>query len=337
MMKLISFIAFALLPAILLEGDPTPPHPMVPSAVTFLEAFSTMEQRSLLLPFDHSERTDWSYLPGRRAGLALGDMTELQREAGLALLRSALSDMGYRKTTGVIALEGILGEMERSRSRDPGRYWFTLFGRPSGSDPWGWRLEGHHLSINFSSISPGLIATTPVFLGAHPATVPFGEQKGLRVLGEEEDRARALINSMTADQKRKAIISTSAPRDIITGNDRRARMSRFEGIPYRDLTSDQQHMLRSLLGLYHGNMEESLADSAWERIQIAGLDGLYFAWAGAIAPGGPHYYRIHGPTFVVEFDNTQNNANHVHSVWRDFENDFGEDLLKKHYEQKTHD
>lgn len=337
MMKLNSLIAIALLPAILVEGDPPPPHPMIPSAVAFLESFNKTEQEALLLPFDHGERTDWSYLPGRRLGIPLGDMTEKQREAGLALLRSALSDMGYRKTTGVIELEGILGEMERSRSRDPGRYWFTLFGRPSGSTPWGWRLEGHHLSINFSSINPELIATTPAFLGAHPATVPFGKHKGLRILGEEEDRARALITSMTAHQKRKAIISTSAPRDIITGTDRRVRLSRFEGIPYRDLTSDQQELLRSLLGLYLDNMEQSLAGRSWERIQNAGLDGLHFAWAGTIAPGGPHYYRVHGPTFVVEYDNTQNNANHIHSVWRDFGNDFGEDLLKKHYERKPHD
>lgn len=336
-MKPAAFFVLGILPTIIMQGDQPPPHAMLPAAAAFLECFNKTEQKSLLFPFDHDERTDWSYLPGRRVGIALGDMTQEQREAGLALLRSALSDMGYGKTTGVIELEGILGEMERSRFRDPGRYWFTFFGAPTGSAPWGWRLEGHHLSINFSSLKPNLIATTPAFLGAHPARVPFGKHQGLRVLGEEEDRARALITSMTSDQKRKAIIATSAPRDIITGTDRKARMSRFEGIPVGDLHPDQQQMLLSLLELYLGNMEQSLADRSLERIQKTGLDRLYFAWAGTITPGGPHYYRIHGPTFVVEYDNTQNNANHVHSVWRDFENDFGRDLLRKHYESSHHE
>jgi hypothetical protein len=310
---------------------------MLPAATSFLESFSAKEQEELLLSFQDSERTDWSYLPGGRKGIAIGEMTERQRARAFDLIRSALSDAGYRKTADVIELEGVLREMERSDSRNPGRYWLTLFGRPSVSAPWGWRVEGHHLSLNFSSVTSELTATTPAFFGAHPALVPFGEHKGLRVLGAEEDLARELVSSLSTEQKRKAIISTSAPRDIITGWDRKARLSRFEGIPFGELTADQQKNLLGILDQYIGNMEKTLADRSWERIHNAGTKSLHFAWAGTITPGSPHYYRIHGPTFVMEYDNTQNNANHVHSVWRDFENDFGEDLLKKHYDQKNHD
>jgi hypothetical protein len=310
---------------------------MLPAAVALLETFNTKEQEDLLLPFEDSERTDWSYLPGGRKGIAIGEMTDRQRVKAFDLIRSTLSEAGYRKSAEVIELEDVLREMERSDSRDPGRYWVTLFGRPSVSAPWGWRFEGHHLSLNFSSVTSELIATTPAFFGAHPALVPFGKHKGLRALGAEEDLARGLVSSFSTEQKRKAIISTSAPRDIITGQDRTARLARFEGIPFRELTADQQTNLLGILDQYIGNMEKTLADRSWERIRNAGVESLYFAWAGTISPGGPHYYRIHGPTFVVEYDNTQNNANHVHSVWRDLENDFGEDLLKKHYDQKNHD
>ena len=319
-----------------LAGDTAFEHPMLPAAKRLVALFDETQRNQLILPFNSNERTDWSYLPGRRDGMALGEMTGDQRKAAFALIRSAFSDAGYRKATEVIELEGVLREMERNDSRDPGRYWFTLFGQPSKSSPWGWRLEGHHLSFNFSSITSELISPTPAFLGAHPATVPFGKHQGLRVLGAEEDLPRALIGSFSSEQKRMAIISTSAPRDIITGTDQTSRLSRFEGIPYIHLTPGQQKSLLAILELYIGNMEKTLADRAWERIRNAGLDALYFAWAGTITPGGAHYYRIHGPTFVVEYDNTQNNANHIHSVWRDFENDFGEDVLMRHYEQQKH-
>jgi len=320
-----------------LAGDTAFEHPMLPAAQRLVDLFEDSQRNQLILPFNSNERTNWSYLPGRRGGVALGEMTDHQRKSAFALIRTALSDAGYRKTTEVIELEGVLREMERNDSRDPDRYWFTLFGSPSKSSRWGWRVEGHHLSFNFASVTSELISATPAFLGAHPATVLFGERKGLRVLGAEEDLARGLIGSLSSEQKRIAIVSTSAPRDIITGTNRKARLSRFEGISYKSLTHGQQKDLLALLELYIGNMEKTIADRSWERIRNAGVDAIYFAWAGTITPGGAHYYRIHGPTFVVEYDNTQNNANHVHSVWRDFENDFGDDLLKKHYRQEQHE
>lgn len=319
-----------------LGGHIPPEHPMVPAARHFVRQFEAGQRSQLILPFDDSERTDWSYLPGNRPGIRIGDMTEAQRTSAFALLQTVLSQTGFEKTLGVIELEEVLKELEGSH-RDPGRYWFTLFGDPDRSAPWGWRLEGHHLSLNFSSVGNELTAATPAFFGAHPAFVPHGLHKGRRVLGAEEDTARALVALLNNAQKRRAIISTQAPRDIITGRDRKARLSRMEGIPFADLEPNQRNLLLSLLRIYLDNMEPETARRSWEKIEQAGLAAIHFAWAGTIVPGQPHYYRIHGPTFVVEYDNTQNKANHVHSVWRDFEGDFGEDALQQHYREHRHD
>ncbi len=309
---------------------------MIPAAQKLIDRLDQSQRGKLILPFSSDERTDWSYLPGRRPGIPLGEMNEEQRSAAFDLLRTVLSDQGYIKAVGVITLEAVLRELEGD-FRDPGRYWFTLFGSPGLSSPWGWRLEGHHLSLNFSSVTGELIATTPAFFGAHPANIPHGPNKGKRVLAMEEDSARALVASFDLEQKRKAIISAHAPRDIITGRDRKARLSRFEGISFKELDATQQDRLLALLRVYIGTMMQDVAEVQWSKIRQAGFEKIHFAWAGRIVPGQPHYYRIHGPTFVAEYDNTQNNANHVHSVWRDFENDFGDDLLRKHYEQKKHE
>ncbi|HEX9614273.1 MAG TPA: DUF3500 domain-containing protein [Bacteroidota bacterium] len=331
------FLGWAAAPFVLLffAADSPGSHPMLSTARMFIESLDQRQRGQALLPFDDSERTDWSYLPGRRKGLHFGEMNDKQKSAALSLLRSTLSEQGFLKTKGVMELEGVLRELE-GEHRNPGHYWLTIFGSPSESSPWGWRLEGHHLSLNFSSASSELIAATPAFFGANPATVPDGPLKGLRVLAAEEDEARGLVVSLDLNQKRKAFISTRAPRDIITGTDRKAGLSRFEGIPFSDLRKSQQDQLLALLRLYIDNMEPGIAEAQWRKIQAAGVETIHFAWAGTIVSGNPHYYRIHGPTFLVEFDNTQNNANHVHSVWRDFEGDFGEDLLRKHYEEKSH-
>ena len=318
-----------------IAGDLRDGYPMASAAQALIASLDEQQRKQIVLPFGDSERTDWSYLPGRREGLSLGEMNDTQRSAAFDLLHTALSQQGYEKTTGVIELEGVLRELEGDY-RNPDLYWFTMFGSPSDDSPWGWRLEGHHLSLNFSTVTSAIVATTPAFLGANPAIIPHGPKKGLRVLAAEEDEARKLVASLNVDQKRKAIISPHAPRDIITGTDRKARLSRFEGIRYADLDTPQQRQLLTLLQVYVDNMEHTTAGRQWERIRKAGLEEIHFAWAGTIVGGNPHYYRIHGPTFLVEYDNTQNNANHIHSVWRDFERDFGEDLLKMHYEKKEH-
>lgn len=309
---------------------------MADAATRFLNALSPTLRTKAVIPFEDDERFNWHYIPRSRKGVSFKEMTSEQRTAAHALLRSALSAKGYEKTTAIIALETILGEIERSRSRDPELYFFTIFGSPSMKQPWGWRLEGHHLSLNFSAITSELVATTPAFLGTNPATIPFGKDQGKRILAQEEDLAFKLLNSFSREQRTQAIIATTAPRDIITGNDRKARMERLEGLPYSAMNALQQGLLLQLIGEYINNMREDIAQKQLARINGAGFERIHFAWAGMTEPGLPHYYRIHGPTFLIELDNTQDRANHIHSVWRDFENDFGEDLLKRHYETSPH-
>lgn len=309
---------------------------MADAATRFLNTLSPSLRAKAMIPFEDSERFNWHYVPRSRKGVSFKEMSPEQRAAAHVLLRSALSDKGYEKTTAIIALEAILGEIEGSRSRDPELYFFTIFGSPSMNQPWGWRLEGHHLSLNFSAIASELIATTPAFLGTNPATIPSGPGRGKRILADEEDLAFKLLNSLSREQRSQAIIATTAPRDMITGNDRKARMERFEGIPYAALNAFQQGLLLRLIGEYINNTREDLARKQLERINAAGFERIHFAWAGMTEPGLAHYYRIHGPTFLIELDNTQDRANHIHSVWRDFENDFGEDFLKRHYETSPH-
>jgi len=284
---------------------------------------------------------EWSYLPGRRLGVRIKDLDQQQRDAAHALLHTVLSATGYVKTTEVMALEEILAELEHNRSRDPELYYVTIFGTPSLTQPWGWRIEGHHLSLNFTlggkvSTARLHISTTPAFMGSNPATIPSGSKKGHRILAEEEDLAFELLHSLNPQQRAQAIISTSAPRDIITGSERKARMETFEGIVYSSLNEQQQELLMRLVGEYVNNMRQDIAQVQMEKIERSGLERIHFAWAGYTQPGMQHYYRIHGPTFLIELDNTQNNADHIHSVWRDLEDDFGEDLLRKHYEQSPH-
>lgn len=309
---------------------------MADAATRFLNSLSSSLRAKAVLPFEDEERFNWHYIPRSRKGVSFQEMTSEQRTAAHTLLRSALSAKGYEKTTAIIALETILGEIERSRSRDPELYYFTIFGSPSMKQPWGWRLEGHHLSLNFSAITNASIATTPAFLGTNPATIPFGKDRGKRILAQEEDLAFKLLNSFSREQRARAIIATTAPRDIITGHDRRARLERFEGLPYSAMNALQQGLLLQLIGEYISNVREEVAQQHLARINGAGFERIHFAWAGMTEPGLPHYYRIHGPTFLIELDNTQDRANHIHSVFRDFENDFGEDLLKRHYETSPH-
>lgn len=283
--------------------------------------------------FEDPERFNWGFVPRERNGLPLGDMTRAQRDAATALLRVALSEDGFRKVEGVRTLEGVLRELEGSPRRDPEAYFVTIFGAPSADEPWGWRFEGHHLSVNYTSVTDELVATTPTFLGANPARVAEGPHAGLRLLGAEEDLARALLASLDEVQRARAIIAGTAPRDIITGDDRRVGLVEVEGLPAAEMTPAQKEALRRLMREYIGNMAPALAAAQVRKIEEADFERLHFAWAGSTEPGEGHYYRIHGPTVLIEYDNTQGGANHVHSVWRDLTDDFGEDVLRRHYDR----
>lgn len=316
---------------------PLPPaDPMREAVVRFLSTLDDAGRGRAMMAFESEERFNWHFVPRERLGLPLEEMTLAQRSAAHDLLRAALSDRGYLKATGVFFVESVLRALEDGNpGRNPERYYLTVFGDPAAEEPWGWRLEGHHLSLNYTSAGGGL-AVTPAFIGSNPARVPSGPYAGYRLLGEEEDLGRALLAALTPAQRTRAVLSAEAPEEIVTGASRRAELEQFEGIPVSEMTEAQRGLLLRLLESYTGNMSREVARAQMEQIEAAGVDRLYFAWAGSAEPGAAHYYRIHGPTLLIEYDNSQNDANHVHTVWRDLRNDFGEDLLRAHYERHQH-
>ena len=309
---------------------------MTAAARAFLAALRPDLRAQAVLPFDDPDRANWRYVPGRRRGVNLKEMNVSERAAAHALLKAGSSARGYEKAAGVIELEGILRELESfGWSRDPELYWFTIFGAPSDGGRWGWRFEGHHVSLNFTSTHGEIVVSTPAFLGANPARVPSGPRAGWRLLPAEEDLARRLLSSLTPGQRARAVLSESAPADIVMGPGRRMP-PQPAGLPASELNASQRGTLLSLVAEYLRNARAEIADARWKRIEAAGVEKVRFAWAGSAAVGSGHYYRVQGPTFVIEYDNTQDRANHVHSVWRDLPADSGADFLRRHYEQSPH-
>lgn len=309
---------------------------MIEAAGLFLDSLAPEQRAKALLRVDSGERMNWDYRPHERAGLSLKGMDSSQQKLAYALLASGLSYHGNIKALQIMSLEKTLRELEGPSSRfdrDPDLYYVTIFGTPSSALPWAWRIEGHHLSINFVIVDGKEIAVTPNFFGANPARVLQGPLLGLRILAAEEDLARHLLVSLDEVQGAQAIISTKAPADLITGNEIRVKMDGPVGLPTSGMREDQEKLLMKLVTEYILRMPEDVADERMNQIEKEGKKHIHFAWAGLKEPGKPHYYRLHGPSFFVEYDNTQNNANHIHTVWRDIQNDWGEDLLKQHYKR----
>jgi len=310
---------------------------MATAADVFIETLSADQRDQGTWEMDAEQRFDWHFIPRERYGVLLKDMTPEQRTAAHGLLQSVLSSQGYLKATGVMQLEGILGVIEgRPDRRDPEDYYFNIFGTPSEDGAWAWRFEGHHISMNFASAGGEVPSVTPTFMGSNPALVGEGPNAGRRLLGAEEDLARELLALLSAAQLRTVIIEAEAPRDIITGNARMVEFDIYEGLPASEMNATQSHALMLLIEEYLGNASAEVADAKMQQILDAGLERLHFAWAGSTERGEGHYYRIHGPTVLIEYDNTQGGANHVHSVLRDPRNDFGDDLLRRHYEAADH-
>ncbi len=305
---------------------------MSEAASSFLAGLTDAQRARGLFPLPDAERENWHFVPRSRKGIPLKEMSDPQRQRAHALLAAGLSQRGHVTASAIIELEKVLRVLEGDH-RDAGLYFFTIFGEPAPAGTWGWRVEGHHLSINFTIVEGRHVAATPSFFGANPAHVRSGERSGQRVLAEEEDLARQLVLSLDDAQRKLAVISERAPRDIVTGADRQAKLGKPEGLPVSQMNGTQKEALLELLKLYVYRHRELVAAKDMEKIVAAGLDRVHFAWAGGLAKGEGHYYRIHGPTFVVEYDNTQNRANHIHTVWRDFEGDFGRDVLREHYER----
>lgn len=298
----------------------------------FLSSLSPSVRKKALFRFSDEERFDWHYVPRFRRGIPLGDLNERQTPLLHALLRANLSPDGYRKAAGVIELEPILGRLEGSWLRSPKRYYFSLFGDPAVA-PWGWRFEGHHLSLNITHTPRGT-SYTPMFLGANPSRVPSGARAGWELLRDEEHRGRAFLQSLNAAQRARAIISARPPGDIVTGTKRSFRLQKFEGLAASAMTDRQRQALLDLVLVYVRNAPQPAADAELGKIRKAGIEKLHFAWAGGAQPQQPHYYRIHGPTLLIEYDNSY--GNHIHTVWRNPSGDFGDDLLARHYAEAPH-
>ena len=314
---------------------------MIFTARNFLASLTPEQRDQAVFAFADEERFFWHYIPsadipahyGRpRKGLTLKEMSPHQKALAAALLSAGLSQQGYIKATTIMSLEDILRLMENDTKgrRDPERYHFSIFGEPSEAGPWAYRIEGHHVSLHFTVVKEH-VTGNPTFFGSNPAEVREGPRKGLRILGAEEDKARALLDVLTPAQLKTCIVSATAYPDILTERTRKAALEgQPSGLPVTQMTPAQRKLLDILLDEYVDNLPGELAAQRRTRIRESG-DKIWFAWAGVVQRGGPHYYRIQSPTFLVEYDNTQNNANHIHTVWRDFEDDFGVDLLAEHY------
>jgi hypothetical protein len=309
---------------------------MIAPARAFLASLGPDERATAAMPFASEERLNWHYTAKLRNGLPLKRMGAAQRKAAMDLLRASLSQMGVEKAETIRTLEEVLRALEGNESRDPEMYYFSIFGEPAESGTWGWRYEGHHLSFNFVVVDGKVVSTTPQFFGANPADVKEGPKKGVRALAREEDLARSLARSLTAVQRALAIVSDTAPPEILTGASREAALQKDEGIGYPKLDRDQQALLVSLIDEYIAAQRAELARARRERVDAAGLEKLKFVWMGGLEKGQGHYYRIQGPNFLIEYDNTQNGANHVHAVWRDFKGDWGKDVLAEHYGTAPH-
>lgn len=312
---------------------------MASAAGKFLKSLDAGQKAKAMFEFKDDERLNWHFIPKERKGLTLKEMSAEQRQLALALLASGLSRQGYQKATNIMSLESILAEMEgpnRRFPRDPSLYHVFVFGQPDAKGTWGWRVEGHHFSSSFTIADGKLIATTPSFLGTNPAEVRQGPRKGVRVLAAEEDLARALLKSLSADQQKIAIFDTTAPKEVFTEAKRRVQALEARGITAGQLDKKQRAILMKLIEEYVNRVRPELAREDLKKIRKAGEDAIQFAWAGGIEKGEGHYYRVQGPTFLLEYDNTQNNNNHIHAVWRDFNGDFGADILGAHYQNEPH-
>ena len=315
---------------------------MAGAADKWLKSLSADQRQRATFPFDSEERMKWHFIPNEmfpRQGITIKEMSEPQRALARDLIKTGLSAHGYMTATSIMELENVLQVIEgpqRRFPRDHEAYHLTVFGTPGDKTAWGWRLEGHHISVRFDIVGGSATASTPAFFGSNPAEVRDGPQKGTRVLGPEEDAARALLDSLDEKQKAVAIVLPEAPGDIVTMIAPKVDPLSPIGIKAAALTKPQREKLMQLVDVYTSLMIADVATDRMEKLRKAGLDNIAFAWAGATEKGKKHYYRVQGPTFLVEYDNTQNDGNHIHSVWRDFNGDFGRDLLREHLKSMPH-
>ena len=301
------------------------------AAKAFIATLDEGQKSKAVLPFEGDEREHFLYTPKTRLGLPYKDMSELQKDSAKNLLATTLSEKGQLKAQQIMALEGLLAEIEKNPTyRDDAKYYLTIFGTPGNPKGWAWRFEGHHLSFNLTLVEGKPISGTPAFFGTNPGEVRDGRLKGLRVLAAEEDVARTLISSLVAEGKTAAIFAEKPISEIVSGENRTITAMETVGIAYSAMTKSQQQVLLELISHYTGRYRSEIATDDLKKMETAGLEKIHFGWAGSTKPGEAYYYRIQGPTFLMEACNVQNDANHMHATWRDFTGDFGRDLLKEH-------
>ncbi|MFT3703880.1 MAG: DUF3500 domain-containing protein [Agriterribacter sp.] len=314
-----------------------------PEAVALIKLLNNDQKGKLLLAFDTAERYNFQYVPREdRKGISMNELNETQHKAVMLLLRTSLTNATVKKMEDIMQLEHVLKALEKRSAddhyRDAGKYFLTIFGNPSDTAIWGWRFEGHHISFNFSADKNALVAGTPSFLGSNPAIVLDGPQKNKEVLKEETTEGFAMLHILSKTELKKAVIDSVAPGEIITGSNRKAMIEHPSGIKYTEMSNLAQQQLLHLLGVYLHRYKQPFADKMLKDVQDAGVDNLWFTWAGfqQRGVGKPCYYRIQGPSIIIEYDNTQNNGNHIHTVIRDLKNDFGGDELLEHYRSSHH-
>jgi hypothetical protein len=329
--KSLRFLAAAALCFRLAAADPA--VDMADAATRFVAALSDEQRAKATFVWSDDERLNWHFVPKERKGVQLRELGVAQQHLAQGLLGSALSQRGLLKATTIMSLEQVLQDIEgpkRTFPRDPGMYHVSIFGTPGPKGTWGWRFEGHHLSFNFTIVDGKVAAGTPAMMGTNPAEIRQGPRAGLRTLAAEEDLGRELITSLPEALRTKALYDQKAPDDILTVAQRKAKLEDKRGVTLGEMPAAQRELAIRLMREYLGRLRPEIADADFAKIEKAGLDQVLFAWAGSLQKGDRHYYRILGPTFLLEYDNTQNNANHVHAVWRNFENDFGLDVLAEH-------
>jgi hypothetical protein len=302
----------------------------------FLATLTPAQRARAVFPVEGDERGRWHYVPMSRPGIALKELGEGQRALAYGLLATALDRRGFLKASGVLALEDLLRRRDNSALRDPGAYVLAVFGAPSASSTWGFRVEGHHLSLNLTLVDGVRPVASPTFFGASPATTPAGNGflADTRVLGREEDLGFRLLASLDAAQRKAATYQVAAPDDILTGPGR--KLTTLPGLTAERMTPPQRQLLEALLDEVTTNLPREVGERERARVATYRPADLVFTWAGGGATGQPHYFRISGPSFVYELDNTQAGANHVHTVWHAREasgGDFGADLLRQHRAQ----
>ena len=331
---LLLILLVAVLPASAQQARIDLTQEMVEATNAFVSSLSVQQRNNGIYTFEDEERFNWHFIPRDRKGVPFRSMNDSQRAAAQNVLQTFFSAKGYQRAEAVRSLESVLAEIEVNGrfDRDPELYFLTIFGTPGLDSNWALRYEGHHLAYNWTFVSGMGIASSPQFFGSNPAEVRSGEKIGTRVLSVEEDLGRDLVSALSADQKKMAILDLEVPGDIFTAAEREITRLENSGISYSELNSRQKRMLIALIDELASMQSEVIAEARMASIRSEGLEDIKFAWIGGIERGDPHYYRVQGSGFLIEYDNTQNNANHIHLVWRDFTGDFGRDLIRMHYQ-----